>query len=194
MVQVIKIGDPGSLVFNAYLAEAMAVARRTAISHVAEYQHKSAGADTVPFMAVYSQDPEVSAAARHEINWNPAITPEMTLSWFRYDKIIVVDDTNPQHLPGERIITGLVIIRSIDNHVARVRVVVSQQFADNGNMYWQDHSVSRLPAYDTVIYDLPAEQAEQVMLHALRSTEGFVDNEAADALEEGKRLLTPAQQ
>ena len=191
MAQTIKIGDAGSLILNAYMIESVACTRRSAIDHVQTYQHKSAAADDVHFLDVYGQDLEKAAAARSAINWNPAITPEMTLDWGSLDAIIVLDDTNPNKESGDRIITGLVISRFgiPAGKAGKTRVIVCQKFAENGNKYWQHHEVSSLPYEQIPWYEVELDRYAEIDELNRLALESLSEAEMQEAIARAKVLL-----
>lgn len=196
-IKTLVIGDAMSLVLNAYMAERIRFARENALDHVATYQHKNAAVDTVAFMDVYAADKpntneeDIAAAdkARAIVNWNPAIRPEMCLSWSKYDKFILISDTNSRCEPGERVITGLVLVRpSTGGNISRILVVVKQLIASNGNIYKTEHQVSRLKTIVDNTIEAPFGETERVYDEYVTSVESLDDEEMITASEIAEKI------
>lgn len=125
--EVVLGGVMGELV-TAACAWLVGEARISNIVGVNSYQHKQREADTVPFLAVYSDDSDIAGKAAGYIYNNWAIYPERMLEWWSLERVIVTE--NSRHYAK-----GIVIFRGPEGQALRVRVEIEKHFASNGNCF-----------------------------------------------------------
>ena len=143
---------------NAFLVWMIKKVRNDALSEARNYQHRSRGCMSAPFMSVYAGGKE-GEEARQQINFNYAVFPEDFVGClpFWIDKIIVVHDDGV-HLQdgGKSTRVAILVVRWPDwvfrseDRVCRYRVKLQYHFADNGNRWPKEPVVEELGEYDPI--------------------------------------------
>ena len=143
----VVIGGVAGHMIAAVMEKMIADIREAGIKYVLSYQHKSSDLEQTRFVDVYSEEDDT---ARWKFGEDAAF-PEAGLHYWTPERVIVLSDDNPEQRPGStRRVVGLVVIRHPDtgpfrpvyDQVRRMKVVLEYGYAENGNAYRFNATVS----------------------------------------------------
>ncbi len=129
--QEVVISNLAGMIQGYVLAHLVSETRDRAIQSAVVYRHKQEAHDTLPFLCVYSDE---RARTEAGIGSDEAF-PEGELKFAHVERIIVLEDSNPEMKPGERLVKAVVLVRKHYLPSARrLLVKATWHIASNGNV------------------------------------------------------------